>query len=159
MQRDVHVFLAEYDSLEEARVDFSALSDLHGSGVVGSFDAAIVSRESDSVLRLIEDDAPLHHFAWRGAAVGAVVEMLFPPAVGSYAPDGRLDVASFRRGISNHGVGDLSRILDVGEAGVVVVADDSVSVSVLGQNLVRARATIEKGLQAQRELVHALERP
>jgi hypothetical protein len=164
MQRgDVYVFLAEYDSLEEARTDYRALGDLHGSGVAGvletaTFDAAIVSREAEGVVLLIEEDTPLHHATWRGAAVGAVVEMLFPPVARSDGPDARLDVACFRRGISDAGVGDLSRILDVGEAGIVVVADDAVLVSVLEQNLVRARATIEKGLRPQRELVHALDR-
>jgi hypothetical protein len=159
MQRQgVYVFLAEYDSLDEACADYAALRDLHGSRVVGTFDAAIVSREAKDVLEVVDDDPPLHHGTWRGAAVGAVVAMLFPPAVGSDGPDVRLDVACFRRGISEVGVGDLSRILDVGEAGIVVVADDSVLVSVLEQNLVRARATIEKGLRPQRELVHALDR-
>ena len=162
-RREVYVFLAEYDSLEEARADFGLLTDLHGSRVAGAFeaatfDAAMVSRESHRVLRLIEDDLPLHHVAWRGAAVGAVVEMVFPPVVRGDGPDARLDVASFRRGISDDGFGNLSRILDIGEAGIVVVADDSVSVSVLEQNLVRARATIEKGLRPQRELVRALDR-
>jgi uncharacterized membrane protein len=86
--------------------------------------------------------------------------VLFPPSVaasGAVGAGAGVLVSHFRKSLSDSDVRDLAELVEPGEAGLLVVAQSRVA-SVLGQNLVRARATIERGIERRHDLVQALVR-
>ena len=55
--------------------------DLHAAGAIGTFDSAVIRKEDDGKVRVTKTEKPTQHGAWTGAGVGALVGILFPPAV------------------------------------------------------------------------------
>jgi len=55
--------------------------DLHAAGAIGTFDSAVIRKEADGKVRVTKTEKPTQHGAWTGAAVGALVGIIFPPAV------------------------------------------------------------------------------
>lgn len=159
-RRDVFIFIAEYASEADACADYEIVKDLHGWGALDAFDAAVVTRDTDGTLSVEMLGLPIRRGAWSGAAAGAVVGVLFPPSLlvgGAIGAGAGALVGHFRRGLSRADVGALSRIVGAGSAAVVVVTERSAA-HLLERNLLRARATIERGIAPQHELVGALGR-
>ena len=50
-------------------------------GAIGTFDSAVIRKEDDGKVRVTKTEKPTQHGAWTGAGVGALVGILFPPAV------------------------------------------------------------------------------
>jgi uncharacterized membrane protein len=151
---DAFVFLAQYAGEEDARADFATLGELHGSGVLGAFDAAVVVRDEQGHVHVDEHAPGARHGAWEGAAAGAVLGVLFPPSIlvaGAVGAGAGALVGHFRKGLTRSDVRELSDLVGPGEAGIVVVASARMS-PVLQQNLTRARTTIERGIEPQPEL-------
>jgi uncharacterized membrane protein len=156
---EVFVFLGVYESKEDALADYEVVKELHRGGVLGAYDAAVVSRDAHGEVHVAKDELPTRHGGWAGAAVGAVAGLLFPPSVlvsGALGAGAGALIEHFRRGLPRSEVAELGALLEVGGTGLVVVADSKVS-QVLEQELKRATTTIEKGLTADSELVAELE--
>ena len=64
-----------------ARADYDVVKDLHAAGAVGTYDAAVVTKDRHGKVHVNKDETATRHGAWGGAAVGAVVGILFPPAI------------------------------------------------------------------------------
>jgi uncharacterized membrane protein len=79
--KPVFIFLAAYDSEDDAKMDYEAVKDLHAAGVVGTYDAAIISKDAEGKVHVSKHEKPTQHGAWTGMAVGAVVGLFFPPAL------------------------------------------------------------------------------
>ena len=159
-RRDVFIFIAEYASEADARADYEVVKDLHGCGALSIYDATVVTRDTDGNLSVAKVGLPIRRGAWSGAAAGAVVGVLFPPSIlvgGALGAAAGALVGHFRRGLSHADVGALSRLVGAGAAAVVVVAEPGAA-HVLERNLVRARATIGRGLAPEHELDRALDR-
>jgi uncharacterized membrane protein len=156
---DIFVFLGVYESENDALADYENVKELHRGGMLGTYDAAVITHDAHGQVHVSKDELPTRHGAWAGAAVGAVAGLIFPPSVlvaGALgAGVGALE-EHFRRGMSRSDVEELGAYLGVGEVGLVVVADSKVS-EILERELKRARTTIEKGMAATPELVEALE--
>jgi len=153
-RKDVFVFVAEYSTGADARADYEVVKDLQGCGAIEAFDAALVTRDASGSLRVTAEELPTRQGAWSGAGAAAVLGVLFPPPILVADGAGRGTVglvARFRRGLSHADVGALARLVGVGEAALVVVAEARVAY-VLERNLLRARATIERGLAPEHEL-------
>ena len=63
--------IGTYGSETAARADYAVGKDLHTDGIVGTSDAAVVTK----------DEMATRHGGWGGAAAGAVIGILFPPAI------------------------------------------------------------------------------
>ena len=61
--------------------DYAGIKDLHAAGAVGTYDAAVVTKDDSGKVHVNKDEMATRHGAWGGAAVGAVVGILFPPAI------------------------------------------------------------------------------
>ena len=79
--RPVFLYAAIYDDIDAAESDYEAVFDLHAAGAIGTFDSAVIRREEDGKVRVTKTEKPTQHGAWTGAGVGALVGILFPPAV------------------------------------------------------------------------------
>ena len=140
---DTPVFLhvATYDDEGDARADYEAVKQLHASGKIGTYDAAIVTKDADGNVHVSKHEKPTQHGAWTGVAVGAVVGIIFPPSVLVTAAAGGVAgglIGHFRKGLSRKDVKDLGELLGDGEAALVIVGEAALQ-SYVDKALVKAR--------------------
>ena len=79
--RPVFLYAAIYDDIADAEADYEAVFDLHAAGAIGTFDSAVIRKEEDGKVRVTKTEKPTQHGAWTGAGVGALVGIIFPPAI------------------------------------------------------------------------------
>ena len=136
-QKNTTVILAAYTDLPTAEVDWTAFETVAKEGLYVA-DAAIVTKDSDGNPKILERQS--HHGWGKGAVAGAVVGVLFPPAVIGGAIAGGLAggaVAKFSRSLGRGKVKDLGEVLDKGEIALVAVVDTA-SLEAFVNSLARA---------------------
>jgi uncharacterized membrane protein len=148
--RPVFLYAAVYDDIADAELDYEAVFDLHAMGAIGTFDSAVIRKEEDGKVRVTKTEKPTQHGAWTGAGVGALVGLVFPPAlIGSAivgAGAGGL-VGHFSRGISRGDLKDLGEELEAGSAAVIVIGESKIEEQ-LEKAVKRATKLIEKQIDA-----------
>jgi uncharacterized membrane protein len=158
--RPVFLYAATYGSRDDARADYDALLELHAEKLVGTYDAALVTKDADGKVHVEKHEKPTQHGAWGGIAVGAVVGILFPPSVIASAAVGGVIGgvgAHLRKGISRGDAKELGDFLDSGEAALVVIGESRLEEQ-LNKALTRAIKEVEKEIDADsEELKRALE--
>ncbi len=118
------LYIGTYPSEAAARDDYEVVKDLHAVDVVGTYDAAVITKDAKGKVHVNKDEMATRHGGWGGAAAGAVVGMLFPPAlIGSALVGGAIGAASGHlwRGLSRSDVKELGDLIDAGEAALLVV--------------------------------------
>jgi uncharacterized membrane protein len=73
------VYVASYSNLDDANADYKAVKQLYFDGVIGVFDAAVVSKDATGQVKVHKTEMPAQYGAWGGLAVGALVGIFFPP--------------------------------------------------------------------------------
>jgi uncharacterized membrane protein len=73
--------VATYNSLDDAQADYDAAKVLYDNGVIATYDAAIINRDATGKVHVTKHEKPTQHGAWTGAAIGAVVGLIFPPSI------------------------------------------------------------------------------
>jgi uncharacterized membrane protein len=153
----VFVFLAAYDAIPDAELDYEAVFELHAAGVIGTFDAAVVEKGEDGKVRVHKTEKPTQHGAWTGIAVGALAGILFPPSIiGGAIVGGTAGgvVGHLWRGMSRGDLKDLGELLDEGQATLIVVGRSKLGEQI-EKAVARARKTSEKELKANAEQLDA----
>ncbi|WP_405008128.1 DUF1269 domain-containing protein [Kitasatospora purpeofusca] len=126
----VFVFVGTYPSEAAARADYDLVKELHSAGAVGSFDASVVTKDEDGKVHVNKDETATRHGAWGGAAAGAVVGLLFPPAIiGTAAVGAAVGGVGGHlwRGMSRADVKEFGEIIDEGQAALVIVGANTLS--------------------------------
>jgi uncharacterized membrane protein len=145
----VFIFIGTYASEVDARADYEVVKELHASGAVGTFDAAIVTKDDKGKVHVNKDETTTRHGAWGGAAAGALVGILFPPSIiGSALVGAAIGGVSGHlwKGMSRADVKEFGDVIDEGEAALVVVGESTV------------QAALERaGLQAHKHVSKELE--
>ncbi|MEZ0291450.1 MAG: DUF1269 domain-containing protein [Solirubrobacteraceae bacterium] len=148
--RPVFLYAALYDDIADAEADYDAVFDLHAAGAIGTFDSAVIRKDDDGKVRVTKTEKPTQHGAWTGAGVGALVGIIFPPAIlGSAivgASAGGL-VGHLRKGISRGDLKDLGDELERGSAAVIVIGESKIEEQ-LEKATKRANKLIEKEIDA-----------
>ena len=148
--RPVFLYAAIYDDIDDAEADYEAVFDLHAAGAIGTFDSAVIRKEEDGKVRVTKTEKPTQHGAWTGAGVGALVGIIFPPAIlGSAivgAGAGGL-IGHLRKGISRDDLKDLGDGLEEGNAAVIVIGESKIEEQ-LEKATTRANKLIEKQIDA-----------
>ena len=148
--KPVFLYAAVYDEIPGAEADYEAVFDLHAAGAIGTFDSAVIRKEDDRKVRVTKTEKPTQHGAWTGAAVGALVGIVFPPAVlGSAivgAGAGGL-TGHLSRGMSRGDLKELGDELDAGSAAVIVLGESKIEEQ-LEEAMTRADKLIEKQIDA-----------
>ena len=151
--KPIFLYAAIYDRIEDAEADYDAVFDLHAAGAIGTFDSAVIRKEEDGKVRVTKTEKPTQHGAWTGAGVGALVGLIFPPAlIGSAivgAGAGGL-VGHISGGISRGDLKELGDELDAGTAAVIVFGESKLEEQ-LEKALARADKLIEKQVDADAE--------
>ena len=118
------LYIGTYASESDARADYDIVKDLHIVDVIGSFDAAVITKDEHGKVHVNKDEMATRHAGWGGAAVGAAVGILFPPSIIATAlVGGAIGGVSGHlwRGISRSDVKELGELIDEGEAALLVV--------------------------------------
>jgi uncharacterized membrane protein len=126
---ETFVYLATYPDETAARADYQAVKELHASGLVGAYDAAVVTKDAHGHVHANKDETATRHGAWWGIAAGAAVGLLFPPSVlGAAAAGGAIGAVSghLAKGMSRSRAKELGDFIDPGQAGLVVVGDSKI---------------------------------
>ena len=78
----VFIYAGEYDDVEDAKAALEALKELHREHVVGTYDAAVVTKNEEGKVEIVDKiEKPTQHGSWYGAAVGAALGLVFPPGI------------------------------------------------------------------------------
>src|SRR3712207_3182964 len=120
----VFVFVGTYPDAESAEADYEAVKELHSSGVIGTYDAAVVDKDERGKVHVHKHEKPTQHGAWSGLVVGALLGILFPPGI---IASGIVGVAAgglighLGGGVSRADLKQLGEALDDGAGALVVV--------------------------------------
>ena len=126
---DTFVYVATYADEVTAREDYQIVKGLHAHGLVGSYDAAVVTKDASGKVHENKDETATRHGAWWGIAAGAAVGVLFPPSIlGAAAVGGVVGGVSghLAKGISRSRAKELGDFIDPGQAGLIVVGESTV---------------------------------
>ena len=155
----VFVYGAVYADRADADEDYDTLLDLHDAAVVGSYDVALVYKDDEDKVHVTKHEKPTQHGAWTGAAVGALVGIIFPPAiiastiVGAAAGGG---IGHALGGVSRGDAKELGDYLTDGQAALVVIGKSRVQEQ-LDKALTHAEKSQEKEINADgKELANEL---
>jgi uncharacterized membrane protein len=123
------ILVATYPDEAAAQDDYQVVKDAHAAGLVGSYDAAVVTKDANGKVHENKDETATRHGAWWGIAAGAAVGVIFPPAVlGAAAVGGVVGGVSghLAKGMSRSEAKELGDFIDPGQAGLVIVGESKV---------------------------------
>jgi uncharacterized membrane protein len=146
----VFLYVAAYATEADAREDYEVLEDLHATGVVGTYDAALVTKDDEGKVHVHKHEKPTQHGAWTGIGVGGLLGILFPPSLlGSAIVGGAAGavIGHLWHGMSRGDMKDLGETLDEGQAALVIVGKSKLE-ETLDRELKRANKRIEKQVNA-----------
>ena len=126
----VFIYIGTYLDEAAAHDDYQIIKDLHSRGAVGTYDAAVVTKDYDGKVHENKDEMATRHGAWGGAAVGAAIGLLFPPAIIATAAVGAAVggvSGHLWRGMSRADVKELGEVIDDGAAALIVVGESKIA--------------------------------
>src|ERR1019366_796378 len=109
------ILVATYPNEAAARDDYQVVKELHARGVVGSYDAAVVTKDANGNVHENKDETATRHGAWWGIAAGGVIGGV----------SGHL-----ARGMSRSDAKELGDFIDPGQAGLIVVGDSKLQAAI-----------------------------
>ena len=145
----VFIFIGTYMDEASARADYDTIKDLHSAGAVGTYDASVVTKDLNGKVHVNKDEMATRHGGWGGAAVGAVVGILFPPSIiGAAVVGGAVGGVSGHlwRGMSRSDVKELGDVIDAGQVALLVVGESTVEA-----------ALNKAGLKAEKQVAKELD--
>src|SRR5450631_2510038 len=125
----VFIYIGTYPGEAAAREDYDVVKGLHAAGAAGTYDAAVVTKDNAGKVHVNKDEMATRHGAWGGAAVGAVVGILFPPSIIATAAVGAAVGGvggHLWRGMSRSDVKEFGDIIDAGQAALLIVGESKV---------------------------------
>lgn len=120
------ILVATYPDEMSARDDYQSVKDAHAMGLVGSYDAAVITKDAGGKVHESKHETATRHGAWWGIAAGAALGVLFPPSIiGTAAAGGVIGgvTGHLAKGMSRSEARELGDLIDPGEAGLVVVGE------------------------------------
>lgn len=153
-------FGATYDTLDAAEQDYQAVKDLYyGLGLMDTFDAAVLTKNENGKVKIVKKhEQPTRQGAWAGAGWGlatGLVAAIFPAvAVGTGLLATTAGAGGVLGALAGHAVGGMSRgdlkdlgeALEVGQAGLVVIAATDVGARVEAA-VNRAQKVVQKAIK------------
>jgi uncharacterized membrane protein len=146
------LYAGEYESVDEARADLEALKELHREHFVGTYDAAVLTKNEEGKVEVVDKiEKPTEHGGWAGLAVGAAIGLIFPPSVLASglagAGVGAL-IGHLRGGMSNADLKEVGEMLDESEAALIVIGEETVERGV-DEALKHAKKEMKKEVRAE----------
>jgi uncharacterized membrane protein len=123
------ILIATYPGEAAARGDYQVVKDLHARGLVGSYDAAVITKDASGRVHESKHETATRHGAWWGVAAGAALGAIFPPSIlGAAAVGGAIGgvTGHLAKGMSRSQVKQLGDFITPGQAGLIVVGESKV---------------------------------
>ena len=144
----VFLYIGTYENEAAARADYDVVEDLHAAGAVGTYDAAVVTKDESGKVHVNKDEMATRHGGWGGAAAGAVIGILFPPSIiGAALVGGAVGGIGGHlwRGMSRADVKELGDTIDSGQAALLIIGESTL------------QAALEKaGLKSEKQVAKEL---
>ncbi len=153
----VFIYVGTYASEVDARSDYDVVKDLHLVGAVGTYDAAVITKDDKGKIHVNKDETTTRHGAWGGAAAGALIGILFPPSIiGTALVGAAVGGVSGHlwKGMSRADVKEFGDAIDAGEAALVVVGESTIE-EALWKAQLKATTTVTKELSVDKHSVDA----
>jgi uncharacterized membrane protein len=125
----VLVYVGTYYSEQAARDDFGVVRGLQVAGDDGTFSAAVITRGEDGHVQSKMEETITQRGDRPGIAIGAVVNLIFPPAsirseiAGSGAGSGAGVTVHLDHGKPRSDVKEFADLVDNGQAALVIVSE------------------------------------
>jgi uncharacterized membrane protein len=157
----VFLYAGEYDSVDDARADLETLKELHREHVVGTYDAAVVTKNEDGKVDIVDKiEKPTQHGGWAGMAVGAAMGLIFPPGIlvgGLLGAGAGALIGHLEGGMSRDDVKEVGEMLDNSEAALIVVGEATIEQAVDDATR-QAKRELKKEIRADaREMERAVD--
>jgi len=145
------LYAGEYESVEDAKADFDILKEMHREHVVGTYDAAVVTKDEEGKVKIVDKiEKPTQHGGWAGMAVGAALGLIFPPSIlvgGLLGAGAGALIGHLEGGMSRSDVKEVGEMLDNSEAALIVVGEATVERAV-DEATKRAKRDLKKEIRA-----------
>ena len=157
----VFLYVGEYDSVEDAKADLEELKELHREDVVGTYDAAVITKNEDGKVKIVDKiEKPTQHGGWAGLAVGAALGLIFPPSVlvtGLLGAGAGALIGHLEGGMSRSDLKEVGESLERSEAALIVVGEATIERAV-EEATRRAKREMKKEVRADaREMERAID--
>jgi uncharacterized membrane protein len=157
----VFLYVGEYDSVEDAKADLEELKELHREDVVGTYDAAVITKNEEGKVKIVDKiEKPTQHGGWAGLAVGAALGLIFPPGVlvtGLLGAGAGALIGHLEGGMSRSDLKEIGDSLDRSEAALIVVGEATIERAV-EEATRRAKRELKKEVRADaREMDRAID--
>jgi uncharacterized membrane protein len=149
----VFIYVGTYASEVDARADYDVVKDLHALGAVGTYDAAVITKDDKGKIHVNKDETTTRHGAWGGAAAGALIGILFPPSIiGSALVGAAIGGVSGHlwKGMSRTDVKEFGEAIDAGEAALVIVGETAIEAA-LEKAQLKATKKVTKELSVDKK--------
>ena len=161
-ENPMFLYGGEYESVDEAKADLEELKDLHREHLVGTYDAAVLTKNEEGKVEIVDKiEKPTQHGGWAGLAVGAAVGLIFPPSVlvsGLAGAGAGALIGHLRGGMSSSDLKEIGEMLEESEAALIVVGEMTVERAV-EEATGRAKKEMKKEVRADaREIERAIDR-
>jgi uncharacterized membrane protein len=124
------MYAGEYEDVDDAKADLKALKELHREHVVGTYDAAVITKNEEGKVKIVDKtEKPTQHGGWAGLAAGAAIGLIFPPSIlvsGLVGAGAGALIGHLRGGMSNSDLKEVGEMLDDSEAALIVVGEATV---------------------------------
>jgi uncharacterized membrane protein len=156
------LYAGGYESVEDAKADLEVLKELHREHVVGTYDAAVITKTADGKVKIVDKiEKPTQHGGWAGMAVGAAMGLIFPPSLlvgGLLGAGAGALIGHLRSGMSNSDLKEVGEMLDDSEAALIVVGEATLERAV-DDATKRAKKQLKKEVRADaKEMERAIDR-
>jgi uncharacterized membrane protein len=145
------LYAGEYESVEDAKADLEVLREMHREHVVGTYDAAVVTKNEAGKVKIVDKiEKPTQHGGWAGMAVGAAMGLIFPPSIlvgGLLGAGAGALIGHLEGGMSRSDIKEVGEMLDNSEAALIVVGEATVERAV-DEATERAKRDLKKEIRA-----------
>jgi uncharacterized membrane protein len=156
------LYAGGYESVDDAKADLEVLKELHREHVVGTYDAAVITKTADGKVKIVDKiEKPTQHGGWAGMAVGVAMGLIFPPSLlvgGLLGAGAGALIGHLRSGMSNSDLKEVGEMLDDSEAALIVVGEATLERAV-DDATKRAKKQLKKEVRADaKEMERAIDR-
>jgi uncharacterized membrane protein len=156
------LYAGEYESVDDAKADLEVLKELHREHVVGTYDAAVVTKTEEGKVKIVDKiEKPTQHGGWAGMAVGAAMGLIFPPSIlvgGLLGAGAGALIGHLEGGMSRSDVKEVGEMLEESEAALIVVGEATIERAV-DDATKRAKKELKKEVRADaKEMERAIDR-
>jgi uncharacterized membrane protein len=145
------LYAGEYENVDDAKADLEVLKELHREHVVGTYDAAVVTKNEEGKVKIVDKiEKPTQHGGWAGMAVGAAIGLIFPPSIlvgGLLGAGAGALIGHLEGGMSRSDVKEVGEMLEDSEAALIVVGEATLERAV-DDATKRAKKQMKKEIRA-----------